>query len=300
MYFITLASDTQRLSGSPSANTVGAVVQYASHSKLLKNGSFELELAAGGTGNFSTLPSNMFCATDKGKVTSDVRCLRLKAVSSPELKAHVKRSAGHTVSADLCSNPSRNSQGSPRKRSAAPLPCTMQNSPDCTATRAWMLPQSQKANSIRDLNQNKLRAMSEVATKTSPTPDSPAPVTHPPTCPTLHPPTRTANQHMQPLSFKVSGPPPPQRHPHVVPRTFHRFRLPSPTSSPHLNLILRSFLHSPLALQPSVQQVLSVSLFDRPSSGRSMVTAHGYNQHPNCPIALLNCVSPYFSLPWRQ
>ena len=88
--------------------------------------------------------------------------------------------------------------------------------------------------------------MSEVATKTSPTPDSPAPVTHPPTCPTLHPPTRTANQHMQPLSFKVSGPPPPQRHPHVVPRTFHRFRLPSPTSSPHLNLILRSFLHSPL------------------------------------------------------
>ena len=89
MKLATLASDTQRLGGSPSASTVGAVVQYASHSKWLKNGSFELELAAGGTGNFSTLPSNMFCATDKGMVTSAVRCLRLKAVSSPELKAHV-------------------------------------------------------------------------------------------------------------------------------------------------------------------------------------------------------------------
>ena len=232
MKFMTLTSDTQRFIGSPSAKTVGAVVQYASVSKLLKAVSLELELAPCGKESWSTWPSNMFCATDKGMVTPVSRCLRLKALSPPSSTSHLKRSAGRTVSADLCNNPSRKSQGSPRKHSAAPLPCTMQNSPDCTATRAWMLPQSQKANSIRNLNQNKLRAMSDVATKISPTPDSPAPVTHPPTCPTLHPPTRTANQHMHPLSLKVSGPPSPQRHPHVIPRPFHRFRLPSPTSFP--------------------------------------------------------------------
>ena len=91
---------------------------------------------------------------------------------------------------------------------------------------------------------------------------------------------------------------------------------PRPLRSPHLNLILRSFLHSPLALQPSVQQchqVLSVSLFHRPSSGNKrlllMVTT---NILLDCSIALLNDVpltalltdvhcdklALHFSLPW--
>ena len=164
---MTLTSDTQRFIGSPSARTVGAVAQYASVSKWLKAVSFEI--APCGRESLSTLPSNMFCATDKGLVTPVSRCVRLKAMSPPLSTSHLKRSAGRTAYADLCNNPSRKAQGPPRKRSAAPLPCTMQNSPDCTATRAWMSPQSQKANSIRDLNQNKLRAMSDVATKTSPT-----------------------------------------------------------------------------------------------------------------------------------
>ena len=164
----------------------------------------------------------------------DSRLAMLKAQSPVAAKLHIPLEeicGAHPLCRSVQQSFSE-SPDPPRKRSAAPLPCTMQNSPDCTATRAWMLPQSQKANSIRNLNQNKLRAMSDVATKISPTPDSPAPLTHPPTCPTLHPPTRTANQHMHPLSLKVSGPPPPQRHPHVIPRPFHRFRLPSPTSFP--------------------------------------------------------------------
>ena len=91
---------------------------------------------------------------------------------------------------------------------------------------------------------------------------------------------------------------------------------PRPLRSPHLNLILRSFLHSPLALQPSVQQchqVLSVSLFHRPSSGNKrlllMVTT---DILLDCSIALLNDVpltalltdvhcdklALHFSLPW--
>ena len=91
---------------------------------------------------------------------------------------------------------------------------------------------------------------------------------------------------------------------------------PRPLRSTHLNLILRSFLHSPLALQPSVQQchqVLSVSLFHRPSSGNKrlllMVTT---NILLDCSIALLNDVpltalltdvhcdklALHFSLPW--
>ena len=64
---MTLTSDTQRFIGSPSAKTVGAVVQYASVSKWLKAVSLELELAPCGAESWSTLPSNMFCATDKGK-----------------------------------------------------------------------------------------------------------------------------------------------------------------------------------------------------------------------------------------
>ena len=91
---------------------------------------------------------------------------------------------------------------------------------------------------------------------------------------------------------------------------------PRPLRSPHLNLILRSFLHSPLALQPSVQQghqVLSVSLFHRPSSRskrlQPMVTT---DILLDCSLALLNDVlltalltdvhcdklALHFPLPW--
>ena len=138
--------------------------------------------------------------------------------------------------------------------------------------------------------------MSEVATKTSPTPDSPAGVTHTPTCPTLHPPTRTANQHMHPLITQSS-------------RSSPASALSSCCSShvPQIQITLAHFVPPaqsppsfvspfPLALQPSVQQchqVLSVSLFHRPSSGNKrsllMVTT---NILLDCSIALLNDVPP--------
>ena len=125
------------------------------------------------------------------------------------------------------------------------------------------------------------------------------------------PPTNTCT----PYHSKLAVLPLPQRHPHAVPRTLHRFRLPSPTSSPHLNLILRSFLHSPLALQPSVQQghqVLSVSLFHRPSSSSKRLLFMVTTDILDSSIALLNDVPPsalltdvhcdklalHFPLPW--
>ena len=91
---------------------------------------------------------------------------------------------------------------------------------------------------------------------------------------------------------------------------------PRPLRSPHLNLILRSFLHSPLALQPSVQQghqVLSVSLFHRPSSrSKRLLLMVTTDILLDCSLALLNDVlltalltdvhcdklALHFPLPW--
>ena len=69
---------------------------------------------------------------------------------------------------------------------------------------------------------------------------------------------------------------------------------PRPLRSPHLNLILRSFLHSPLALQPSVQQchqVLSVSLFHRPSSGNKRLLLCSWLQPTSHLIVRLHCLT---------